>query len=88
MSNHTKTDNDWKKLLSDESFRVTRQSGTERPFTGKYWNLMKMASINASVVEKVSLNQIPNLMLDAVGQAFLFLLIVIVLMSLKIIHLE
>jgi hypothetical protein len=49
---------------------------------------MKMASINASVVEKVSLNQIPNLMLAAVGQAFLFLLIVIVLMSLKIIHLE
>ena len=38
MSNHTKTDNDWKKVLSDESFRVTRQSGTERPFTGKYWN--------------------------------------------------
>jgi len=38
MSNNTKTDNDWKKLLSDESFRVTRQSGTERPFTGKYWN--------------------------------------------------
>ena len=38
MSNDTKTDNDWKKLLSDESFRVTRQSGTERPFTGKYWN--------------------------------------------------
>ena len=38
MTDHTKTDNEWKKLLSDESFRVTRQSGTERPFTGKYWN--------------------------------------------------
>ena len=38
MSNHTKTDKDWKKLLNDESYRVTRQSGTERPFTGKYWN--------------------------------------------------
>ena len=38
MSNHTKTDNEWKKLLSDESFRVTRQAGTEKPFTGKYWN--------------------------------------------------
>ncbi len=38
MSNPTKTDNDWKKLLSNESYRVTRQSGTERPFTGKYWN--------------------------------------------------
>ena len=41
MSNHTKTDNDWKKILNDESFRVTRKSGTERPFTGKYWNFNK-----------------------------------------------
>lgn len=38
MSNHIKTDKDWKELLNDESYRVTRQSGTERPFTGKYWN--------------------------------------------------
>ena len=27
-----------KELLNQESYRVTRQSGTERPFTGKYWN--------------------------------------------------
>ena len=38
MSNHIKTDKDWKELLNDESYRVTRQSGTEMPFTGKYWN--------------------------------------------------
>lgn len=27
---------DWKKELSEEEFRVMREKGTERPFTGKY----------------------------------------------------
>ena len=33
-----KTDEEYKKLLSDMEYRVTRQSATEPPFTGKYWD--------------------------------------------------
>tara|TARA_Y100000739_G_scaffold191345_1_gene171382 strand:- start:208 stop:603 length:396 start_codon:yes stop_codon:yes gene_type:complete len=38
MSKIVKNDDEWKSLLDDESYRVTRQSGTEKPFTGKYWD--------------------------------------------------
>ena len=33
-----KTDAEWRSELSPEEYAVTRQSATERPFTGRYWN--------------------------------------------------
>ena len=33
-----KSDEEWRKQLSPESFRVLRHEGTEIAFTGKYWN--------------------------------------------------
>jgi len=33
-----KTDQEWKQQLSPEQYQVTRQCGTERAFTAKYWN--------------------------------------------------
>jgi peptide-methionine (R)-S-oxide reductase len=33
-----KTDKEWKSELSPEQYQVLRRKGTERAFTGKYWN--------------------------------------------------
>jgi len=33
-----KTDDEWRKILTPEQYQVMRCSGTERAFTGKYWN--------------------------------------------------
>jgi len=33
-----KSDAEWAKILSPEQYRVARKKGTERAFTGEYWN--------------------------------------------------
>ncbi|MAV16967.1 MAG: peptide-methionine (R)-S-oxide reductase MsrB [Gammaproteobacteria bacterium] len=38
MTKITKTNEEWKSSLSENSYKVTRESGTERPYTGKYWD--------------------------------------------------
>lgn len=33
-----KSEKDWKKVLDKNQFYVLRQKGTEKPFTGKFWD--------------------------------------------------
>ena len=37
---------DWKCLLSADEYQVAREGGTERAFTGRYWNEKRRGSYN------------------------------------------
>ena len=36
MKKIKKSETEWKKLLDEKTYNITRESGTEEPFTGKY----------------------------------------------------
>lgn len=44
MDKVIKTEAEWRAQLSPEAFYVTRQKGTERAFTGQYWNTTKVGT--------------------------------------------
>ena len=40
----TKSEQEWRQSLSPEQYHILREHGTERAFTGKYWNLKEDGS--------------------------------------------
>jgi len=38
MTDKPQTESEWKEKLTPEQYQVLRQGGTERAFTGKYWD--------------------------------------------------
>lgn len=39
MDKVIKSDAEWRNELPEETYQITRQCSTERPFSGKYWDL-------------------------------------------------
>ena len=43
-----KTDSEWREKLTDEQFEVCRNKGTERAFSGKYWDCHERGAYHCS----------------------------------------
>ena len=53
MEKVQKSDSEWREQLTDEQYEVTRKAGTERAFTGAYWDTKTRAPTAASAAAEL-----------------------------------
>lgn len=53
MDPKTMTEEQWRAKLSPEQYRILREKGTERAFSGKYWNTKKQGAYKCAACGEV-----------------------------------
>ena len=53
MTKVTKTDDEWRTQLGPEAFEIARKAGTERAFTGEYWDTKTAGAYNCKCCGEV-----------------------------------
>jgi len=86
MKKIIKSEQEWKEVLSEEEYYVTRQKGTEPAFSGKAFDVTKDGVFKCRCCALNYLKELLNMSQDVVGLVFLRVFQTMQLKQNKILH--